>query len=227
MQKRLLKTIFETIFVLLLLSSLFSIPFISCYNETPKVDHGITRYYEQAVVKESYETGTQNTIIEQCYVSILHVVLLFFGNSILTANLFQISLWVITAALLYLLIRWISDREISLTSLAVFTCICFIRRDLHFLHPVVLIVFVAAVLFLLFVGILKKRHRKAPEENIEPEIVVEKAEEALPQESNQIPNVLPGPKKHVRRNAVDFSYSVSPELLHFDLEPGEMDDYDL
>jgi len=45
--------------------------------------------------------------------------------------------------------------------------------------------------------------------------------------TNLIPNVLPEPKKHVKRDAVDYAVEVPEELLHFDHEISEEDDFDI
>ena len=43
----------------------------------------------------------------------------------------------------------------------------------------------------------------------------------------QIPNVLPEPKKHVKREAVDFASQIPEESMHFDLDDDFDDDFDL
>lgn len=225
MRKSLLKNTIETLFVLLMLAALYSIPFISFQNESPKIDPGISRYFDQAMVIEASEPACQTSFLEQCYVTILHVVLLFFGNSMVAAELFQISLWAVTIALVYFSLRRISDREIALLCLAVFTCISFIRRDLHFLRPIVLIILVFALVLTILVRILKRPSPRLSEES--PDKATEEPMQALPQTPHQIPNVLPGPRKHVRKEAIDYSYPVAPELLYFDIETTEADDFDL
>ena len=225
MRKSLLKNTIETLFVLLMLAALYSIPFISFQNESPKTDPGISRYFEPAMVIETSESFSQASFLDQCYVTILHVMLLFFGNSMIAAELFQITLWAITIVPVYVSIRRIADREIALLCLAVFTCISFIRRDLHFLRPIALIIFVFALVLTILIRILKRPSSRLSEEN--PEMATAEPIQALPQNPHQIPNVLPGPRKHIRKEAIDYSYPVAPELLYFDIETTEADDFDL
>ena len=78
--------------------------------------------------------------------------------------------------------------------------------------------------------VLKRKAEKTIPEAGEAEKtpVEEIPAEALPEENyKQIPNVLPEPKKHVKREAVDFTQDISEELMHFDVEITSDDDFDL
>lgn len=48
--------------------------------------------------------------------------------------------------------------------------------------------------------------------------------DALPQKPRFLENPLPLPKKHVKKE-MDYDYTVAPEMMHFDLEPADGDDF--
>ncbi|MCM1268400.1 MAG: glycosyltransferase family 39 protein [Bacteroidales bacterium] len=50
------------------------------------------------------------------------------------------------------------------------------------------------------------------------------AEPALEQKPRFLENPLPLPKKHIKRE-MDYDYAVTPEMMHFDVEPTEGDDF--
>lgn len=56
---------------------------------------------------------------------------------------------------------------------------------------------------------------------------VQQTEEAVSSAVKQIPNILPEPKKHVKREAIDFTKDVPEEEMHFDVDVASNDDFDL
>ena len=198
---------------------------------------------EMASVSMNYHPELIGDHLNRCYVQILHSVLSVFGNSMAVARQFQNVLWMFAVLFGYLTIRrLLTGGWIATIALAVCVATVWLRpEDVYQLRAGVLIVLAVTVILWLIVFVLtevwrrcrmvlkRKAEKTIPEAGEAEKTPVEEIPaEALPEENyKQIPNVLPGPKKHVKRETVDFTQDISEELMHFDVEITSDDDFDL
>ena len=196
---------------------------------------------EMASVRMDYHPDLIVDHLNRCYVQILHSVLSVFGNSMAVARQFQNILWMFVVLFGYLTIRrLLTGGWIATIALAACVMTAWLRpEDVYQLSAMVLVALAMTVLLWLVVLTLTEvwrrccrlwaqRSKKEPETMSEiEEKSVQQTEEVTSPTVKQIPNILPEPKKHIKREAIDFTKDIPEEQMHFDVEVAPNDDFDL
>ena len=196
---------------------------------------------EMASVRMDYHPDLIVDHLNRCYVQILHSVLSVFGNSMAVARQFQNILWMFVVLFGYLTIRrLLTGGWIATIALAACVVTAWLRpEDVYQLSAMVLVALAMTVLLWLVVLTLTevwrrccrlwaRRSKKEPETMSEiEEKSVQQTEEVTSPTVKQIPNILPEPKKHIKREAIDFTKDIPEEQMHFDVEVAPNDDFDL
>lgn len=193
--------------------------------------------------------GLQNLSVSGVYTYLLHFVLSFFGNRQDAAIWFQNAVYLLGMILFYFAIRIAVGNVLAIPFLAVAALLptfVFGGDHIRVLEPCVLVwtaigiaLFVLAVIYRLVRGAIKKRRKAIPVSSSEEaaQSVVSRSEETVQnsweesepkprKRTDPIPNPLPGPKKHVKRE-LDFDIEPEENRLEFDHKISENDDFDL
>ena len=241
-----IKNTIEFLLLVALTAALFYLPNVKAGGMTIPTDSGIETYYQQSIVTAQYQPEKNLNMVEYCYLTILHSAFFIFGNSYIIAQMVQIALTAFCALLIHRTIRVLAGREISMLCMMIFTCLCYIRRDILFLRPMILFVLLCSILIFAIVHVSKAIFdiRQNKNDGEETQVTSDEAEtfsekqpiqidvDASPLNLNifvpkQIPNVLPMPKKHERKGTIDFEIEVSKQEMHFDVDTNGNDDFDI
>lgn len=242
MQKPKIKSVIQWFLAVVLLVAFAATPVEFAITKTTvaRIEHS-EWLLEMASVRMDYHPDLIVDHLNRCYVQILHSVLSVFGNSMAVARQFQNILWMFVVLFGYLTIRrLLSGGWIATIALAACVVTAWLRpEDVYQLRAMVLVALAMTVLLWLVVLVLTevwrqcrrlwtRRSKKEPERMPEAEEKsVQQTEEAVSSAVKQIPNILPEPKKHVKREAIDFTKDVPEEEMHFDVDVASNDDFDL
>lgn len=242
MQKPKIKSLIQWFLAIVLLVAFVVTPveFAMTKTTVARIEHS-EWLLEMASVRMDYHPDLIVDHLNRCYVQILHSVLSVFGNSMAVARQFQNILWMFVVLFGYLTIRrlltggWIAT--IALAACVVTAWLC--PEEVYQLSAMVLVALAMTVLLWLAVLVLTevwrqcrrlwaRRPEKEPDTMSEiEEKSVQQTEEAVSSAVKQIPNILPEPKKHIKRKTIDFTKAIPEEQMYFDVEVPSNDDFDL
>lgn len=242
MQKPKIKSLIQWFLAVVLLVAFVVTPveFAMTKTTVARIEHS-EWLLEMASVRMDYHPDLIVDHLNRCYVQILHSVLSVFGNSMAVARQFQNILWMFVVLFGYLTIRrLLTGGWIATIALAACVVTAWLRpEDVYQLRAMVLVVLIITVLLWLVVLVLTevwrqchrlwaRRSEKEPERMPEAEEKsVQQTEKAASPAVKQIPNILPEPKKHIKREAIDFTKDIPEEQMYFDVEVSSNDDFDL
>ena len=242
MQKPKIKSLIQWFLAIVLLVAFVVTPVEFAITKTTaaRIEHS-EWLLEMASVRLDYHPDFIVDLLNRCYVQILHGVLSVFGNSMAAARQFQNILWMFVVLFGYLTIRrLLTGGWIATIALAACVVTAWLRpEEVYQLSAMVLAALIITVLLWLAVLVLTEVWRRChklrarrPEK--EPERISETEEKSVQQTGEtasptvkQIPNILPEPKKHIKRKTIDFTKAIPEEQMCFDVEVPSNDDFDL
>lgn len=242
MQKPKIKSLIQWFLAIVLLVAFVVTPveFAMTKTTVARIEHS-EWLLEMASVRMDYHPDLIVDHLNRCYVQILHSVLSVFGNSMAVARQFQNILWMFVVLFGYLTIRrLLTGGWIATIALAACVVTAWLRpEEVYQLSAMVLVALAMTVLLWLAVLVLTevwrqcrrlwaRRPEKEPDTMSEiEEKSVQQTEEAVSSAVKQIPNILPEPKKHIKRKTIDFTKAIPEEQMYFDVEVPSNDDFDL
>lgn len=251
MQKPKIKTLLQLFAAIVLLVAFVVTPveFAITNTTAARIEHS-QWLLEMSSVTMEYHPEKVTGEINRCYVQILHGVLSVFGNSMTVARQFQNILWMLVILFGYLTIRRLLTGGWTATiALAVCVVTAWLRpEDVYQLRTSALPALTVAIALWLIVfsltaiwrkcrrlkvqGSEEEQKKMTAEESpqilfVSEEDMKEETDEVMQPVVQQIPNILPEPKKHVKREAVDFSKEIAEKQMHFDIDVAPNDDFDL
>ena len=246
MQKPKIKFLLQLFIAIALLVAFIVTPveFAVINTTAARIEHS-ERLLETASVTMDYHPEKITDEINRCYVQILHGVLAVFGNSMTVARQFQNLLWMLVLLFGYLSIRrlltggWTATIALAAGVVTAWLYPEGVYQLREMVLPVLIVAFVLWLTVLIFTGIWRKHRPKGQEAEkltavespqlmfVSEEDMTEETHEAMKPVVQQIPNVLPEPKKHVKREAVDFAKEIDEQQMHFDIDVAPDDDFDL
>lgn len=180
----------------------------------------------------------QNLSVSEVYTQLLHLVLSFLGNRQEAALWFQNAMFLLWMLVFYFVIRIAVGRILAIPFLAVaalLPTIVFGESHIRVLTPGVLVWTAIGIVLLILAVVYRVAGpaiRRGKEQNSRKQIKEDdKASQTISDQkprkrTDPIPNPLPGPKKHVKRE-LDFEIECNAYQLDFDHQVSENDDFDL
>lgn len=240
----------EIILVIALVAASAGIRFYLLDRGGCEIQGGMS-FFESAQVGKAALPGLtwQNFTVQGAYTQLLHFVLSFLGNRQEAAVWFQNAMFLLWMIIFYFVIRITVGRILAIPFLAMtalLPTVVFGESHIRILTPGILVwtavgivLLVLAVIYRLVRGVIKRRQEAKPDGSggetsqtivSRPEETAQTSQaesESKPRKrTDPIPNPLPGPKKHVKRE-LDFEMTVNEDELEFDHEVSENDDFDL